>query len=57
MIALIELDLSPEKITSIGVLDPSEVKKELDSFYRYNGGRAEKIMLMLNFQMWAERWL
>jgi len=49
--------LAPEKIIHMGVLEPSEVKKELDSFYKYNGGRAEKIMLMLNFQMWAERWL
>jgi len=49
--------LAPEKILHTGVLEPTEVKKELDSFYKYNGGRAEKIMLMLNFQMWAERWL
>ncbi len=49
--------LSPEKITCVGVLNLSEVKKELDDFYMFNGGRAEKIMLMLNFQMWAERWL
>jgi len=49
--------LSPEKITLVGVLNENEVKKELDNFYKYNGGRAEKIMLMLNFQTWAERWL
>ena len=49
--------LSPEKIRRVGVLNESEVMKELDNFYKYNGGRAEKIMLMLNFQMWAERWL
>ena len=49
--------LSPEKITLVGVLNKDEVKKELDNFYKFNGGRAEKIMLMLNFQMWAKRWL
>ncbi len=49
--------LSPDKICRIGVLNESVVKQELENFYRYRGGRAEKIMLMLNFQMWAERWL
>jgi len=49
--------LTPGKIRSVGVLNERVVKKELDNFYRYQGGRAEKVMLMLNFQMWAERWL
>ena len=49
--------LSPDKIRRVGVLNEYVVKQELDNFYRYQGGRAEKIMLMLNFQMWAERWL
>jgi len=49
--------LSTEKIRNTGVLNEKIVKQELDYFYRYEGGRAEKIMLMLNFQMWAERWL
>lgn len=49
--------LSPEKIRNVGVLKENVVKQELDDFYRYRGGRAEKLMLMLNFQMWAERWL
>ncbi len=49
--------LSSEKIRDVGILNEIEVKKELDNFYKFNGGRAEKIMLMLNFQMWAERWL
>ena len=49
--------LSPDKIRRVGVLNEYVVKQELDDFYRYRGGRAEKIMLMLNFQMWAERWL
>ncbi|MBX7148130.1 asparagine synthase (glutamine-hydrolyzing) [bacterium] len=49
--------LSSAQIKKTGVLNEHEVKKEMDNFYRYEGGRAEKIMLMLNFQMWAEKWL
>jgi asparagine synthase (glutamine-hydrolysing) len=48
--------LSAEKVRKIGVLDEKKVNKELDRFYRYHGYRAEKIWMMLNFQMWAERW-
>lgn len=48
--------LSEETIKSIGVLDFRKVKKEVDQFYKYNGCRAEKIWMMLNFQMWAEKW-
>lgn len=48
--------LAPERIRAVGVLDPSKVGQEVDLFYRYNGCRAEKIWMMLNFQMWAERW-
>jgi len=49
--------LSRDQIRRIGVLDENVVQQELNNFYRYQGGRAEKIMLMLNFQMWADRWL
>lgn len=49
--------LSTDKIRKVGVLNECVVLQELDDFYRHKGGRAEKIMLMLNFQMWAERWL
>lgn len=48
--------LSRERVRKVGVLDECVVERELDRFYRFEGGRAEKIMLMLNFQMWAERW-
>lgn len=48
--------LSRERVRKVGVLDERVVERELDHFYRFEGGRAEKIMLMLNFQMWAERW-
>jgi asparagine synthase (glutamine-hydrolysing) len=49
--------LSPAAINQVGILNSATVKKELDYFYKYEGGRSEKIMLMLNFQMWANRWL
>jgi hypothetical protein len=39
------------------VLDDRLVTREVERFYRYRGCRAEKILTMLNFQMWAERWL
>jgi asparagine synthase (glutamine-hydrolysing) len=55
--SMVNYYLSPDKIRDVGVLNEYAVKQELDNFYRYRGGRAEKIMLMLNFQMWAERWL
>lgn len=55
--SLVDDYLSPDKIRRVGVLNEHVVKQELDNFYQYRGGRAEKIMLMLNFQMWAERWL
>lgn len=48
--------LAPERVKAVGVLDPGKVGREVDLFYRYQGGRAEKIWMMLNFQMWAERW-
>lgn len=48
--------LAPDRVKAVGVLDPDRVRRETDLFYRYNGCRAEKIWMMLNFQMWAERW-
>lgn len=48
--------LSPDRVRRVGVLNERVVRRAVDDFYRYQGGRAEKIMLMLNFQMWAERW-
>jgi asparagine synthase (glutamine-hydrolysing) len=54
---LVNDHLSSEGIRRVGVLNERVVRKELDAFYKYGGGRAEKVMLLLNFQMWAERWL
>jgi asparagine synthase (glutamine-hydrolysing) len=48
--------LAPERVKAVGVLDPGKVGREVALFYQYNGCRAEKIWMMLNFQMWAERW-
>lgn len=48
--------LSRDRIRAVGVLDEKAVDAEVDRFYRYGGCRGEKIFVMLNFQMWAERW-
>jgi asparagine synthase (glutamine-hydrolysing) len=48
--------LSKERVLSIGALDDKIVSAEVDRFYRYNGVGAEKLLLLLNFQMWAYRW-
>lgn len=53
---LVDEYLTADRIRSVGVLDEKSVAAEVRQFYRYEGGRAERIMLMLNFQMWAERW-
>ena len=48
--------LSRERIRTVGVLDENVVASQVDRFYRYEGIGAEKLLLLLNFQMWAERW-
>ena len=48
--------LSKERVRSVGILNEKTVEHEVAKFYNYNGCRAEKIWMMLNFQMWAERW-
>jgi len=49
--------LTPNRLREVGILDPAAVGKEIDSFYAYAGGRAERIWMLLNIQLWAERWL
>jgi asparagine synthase (glutamine-hydrolysing) len=53
---VVEEYLSKRKVHSIGFLDVKKVQNELDLFYKFEGLRAEKIWMMLNFQMWAEKW-
>ena len=53
---LVQEYLSKERVRAVGVLDDAVVTSEVDRFYRYEGVGAEKLQLMLNFQMWAERW-
>jgi asparagine synthase (glutamine-hydrolysing) len=48
--------LSKERVLSVGALDDKIVSAEVNRFYRFNGIGAEKLLLLLNFQMWAERW-
>jgi asparagine synthase (glutamine-hydrolysing) len=49
--------LSDESVQRVGVLNPLEVRTEVSRFYQRPGQSAERIWMMLNFQMWAERWL
>ena len=49
--------LSKDSVKKIGVLNEETVEKELENFFKFNGLRAEKIWMMLNFQMWAYKWL
>jgi asparagine synthase (glutamine-hydrolysing) len=48
--------LSREKVRAVGFLDEEKVQREVKKFYGSHGQRAEKIWMMLNFQMWAEKW-
>jgi asparagine synthase (glutamine-hydrolysing) len=49
--------LSPAAVRRAGVLNPREVQAELDHFYTHAGGSAERIWMLLAFQLWADRWL
>ena len=53
---LVQDYLSRDSIRAVGVLDENIVASEVERFYRYKGIGAEKLQLLLNFQMWAERW-
>jgi asparagine synthase (glutamine-hydrolysing) len=48
--------LSKERVKTLGILDHEKVENEVKMFYKYKGYRSEKIWMMLNFQMWAEKW-
>lgn len=49
--------LSPLAVRRVGLLNSRQVQDELDTFYDYPGGSAERIWMLLGFQLWAERWL
>lgn len=53
---IVEEYLAPARVRAVGVLDECAVKREVARFYRYRGQRAEKVMAMLLFQLWADRW-
>lgn len=55
--SLVRHYLSPARVRRVGIMNEAVVAQEVDDFYRYGSGRAQRIMLMLNLQMWAERWL
>jgi asparagine synthase (glutamine-hydrolysing) len=49
--------LSPASVRRTGLLNPLEVQNELNQFYNQPGRRAERIWMLLSFQLWAARWL
>ena len=53
----VQRHLSKESVDRVGILAADEVQNEVTRFYRHAGGSAERIWMLLNFQMWAERWL
>jgi len=53
---LVEQYLTAERIDRVGVLHAPAARREVERFYEYPGMRAERVMAMLLFQMWAERW-
>lgn len=48
--------LARDRIRVVGVLGEGAVDAEVSRFYRCHGCRAEEIVMMLVFQMWAGRW-
>jgi asparagine synthase (glutamine-hydrolysing) len=53
---LVQQYLTRERIDRVGVLNAEAAGREVARFYQYPGMRAERVMAMLLFQMWAERW-
>jgi asparagine synthase (glutamine-hydrolysing) len=49
--------LSPAAVKQVGVLDPRVVEREVRQFYAHAGASAERIWMLMSFQMWARRWL
>lgn len=49
--------LCESAVKRVGVLKWPVVRDEVASFYKHSGGSAERIWMLLNFQMWADRWL
>lgn len=55
---LVEKYLSPEKLNQHQLFDLQEVEKIKKRFYRNSSAyNAQKVWLLLQFQMWYERWI
>jgi asparagine synthase (glutamine-hydrolysing) len=54
---LVRETLSPTRVAATGILDPAMVAAEVERFFQFEGGRAERIWTLLSFQMWCDRWL
>jgi asparagine synthase (glutamine-hydrolysing) len=57
---LIDKYLDPQRVRAAAVLDPEVVQRSVDNFRRGGPGRdrldAQKLWLLLAFEMWRERW-
>ncbi len=54
---LVREALGRESLTRVGVLDPDEAGLIRDRFFAGEGLYTQAVWLLLNFQMWAARWL
>lgn len=53
----VEQYLAPEAVNKAGILAPDLVASEVRHFLALNGRSPARVWLMLNLQMWANRWL
>jgi asparagine synthase (glutamine-hydrolysing) len=54
---VLEEHLSRERLLAVGVLDPDQARGVVERFQTNRGESAQRVWLLLAFQMWAGRWL
>lgn len=53
----VEEHLSRERLTAVGLLDPTAARAVVERFQAGSGESAQRVWLLLSLQMWAARWL
>jgi asparagine synthase (glutamine-hydrolysing) len=53
---LVREALSRESLVRVGVLDPDEACRVVRAFFAGEGLHTNRVWLLFNFQMWADRW-
>ncbi len=53
----VEEHLSRERLLAVGALDPGPVRQVVERFQAGKGESAQRVWLLLAFQMWAGHWL